>query len=117
MPSFVTLVSGWAYALLGSSFPWGTLVVNATGSFIIGLLWLLFESEVVYVTPEVRALVLTGFLGAFTTFSTYELETANLIRSGQAELGFFNILSSSFLGLLCVALGFIAGRVVVAWLR
>jgi fluoride exporter len=106
------LVSGWAYALLGEGFPWGTLSVNVIGSFLIGFLWRLFDQ--ITITPNVRTLIFVGGLGAFTTFSTYGLESLNLLRSGQYKLGMLNILGSNVVGISCVFLGFVAARAVLA---
>ncbi|MCB9423304.1 MAG: fluoride efflux transporter CrcB [Ardenticatenaceae bacterium] len=106
------LVSGWAYALLGEGFPWGTLSVNLIGSFLIGFLWRLFDQ--VAISPNTRTLIFVGGLGAFTTFSTYGLESLNLLRSGQYKLGLLNVLGSNVLGILFVFLGFVAARAVLA---
>ncbi|MFN2103817.1 MAG: fluoride efflux transporter CrcB [Candidatus Promineifilaceae bacterium] len=102
------LVSGWSYALLGTGFPWGTLAVNLIGSFLIGLIWQLFANAAV--SPNVRLLILTGGLGAFTTFSTFALESVNLFRDGDIGLGFANVLVSDILGIALVFAGIIAGR-------
>ena len=104
------LISGWTYSLLGTGFPWGTLVVNLIGSFLIGLLWQLFSDTAV--SPNTRHLILTGGLGAFTTFSTFALESLNLFRDGEIELGLANVIVSDFLGIALVFLGIVAGRLV-----
>ena len=106
------LVSGWAYALMGEGFPWGTLSVNVIGSFLIGFLWRLFDQ--IAIAPNTRTLIFVGGLGAFTTFSTYGLESLNLLRSGQYRLGALNMLGSNVLGILSVFLGFVAARAVLA---
>ncbi len=102
------LVSGWAYVWLGEGFPWGTLSVNMIGSFLIGFLWRWFDQ--VAIAPNTRTLIFVGGLGAFTTFSTYGLESLNLLRDGQYKLGLLNILGSNVLGILFVFLGFVAAR-------
>jgi CrcB protein len=106
------LVSGWAYALLGEGFPWGTLSVNLLGSFLIGFLWRLFDQ--IAIAPNTRTLIFVGGLGAFTTFSTFGLESFNLLRGGQVKLGLLNMLSSNVLGILFIFLGFVAARAVLA---
>lgn len=70
------LLSTWSVSLMGDSLPYGTLVVNVVGSFIIGILALLFEHVI---APEYRALFITGFLGSLTTFSAFSLETTLLL--------------------------------------
>jgi CrcB protein len=109
------LISGWTYAILGTGFPWGTLVVNLIGSFLIGLLWQLFADAAV--SPNTRILILTGGLGAFTTFSTFALESLNLFRDGDIELGLANVLVSDLLGIALVFLGIIVGRLVGSLLK
>ena len=86
-------------AAFGSRFPLGTLVVNVAGSFAMGWLYALF-AERMHVTPEMRLLVMTGLLGAFTTFSTFSVETLALIQSGRWLAGAGNVLSSVA---LCIA--------------
>ncbi len=104
-------VSGMAYRVLGASFPWGTLAANLLGCFLIGLLWAL--SERAPFSPHSTAFVFTGILGAFTTFSTFSLETVNLLRDGQWLLGLANITASNLLGLGCVLIGFVLARALV----
>ena len=102
------LISGWSYRLLGTGFPWGTLVVNILGSFLIGFLWQLFEY--VPISSNMRSLIFIGGLGAFTTFSTFAFESLNLFRDGDISLGVANILLMDVLGLLLGLLGIILGR-------
>ena len=103
------LVSTGVYRLLGRDFPWGTLAVNVLGSFGMGLLFvLLLERSLV--SPELRAAILIGFLGSFTTFSTFSLETLTLVEQGEALRALLNVALSV---LLCVAAcwaGIIAAR-------
>jgi CrcB protein len=101
-------VSGLAHKYYGAVFPYGTLAVNLIGSFLIGLLWGLFESF--NISSNVRSFLFIGILGGFTTFSSYSLETLNLLRDGELKLAFANILANNILGLLLVFLGFIAAK-------
>ena len=73
------LISGWVQKLSPTLFPVGTLSVNVLGSFIIGFMALYFESVV---SPHQKALVITGMLGALTTFSTFSLETLTMLQGG-----------------------------------
>ena len=102
-------VSTAVYAWLGRAFPWGTLAVNLLGSAVMGVLYVLLMERLTS-GPEVRALVLIGFLGAFTTFSTFSIETFNLIE--QAELGkaLANVLVSVTACVLAAWGGVILGR-------
>lgn len=105
-------VSGLAYRLLGSTFPWGTLVVNVTGCFLIGILWGLVERYPL--RPSTNLLVFTGILGAFTTFSTFGLESMNLMRDGEVGAAAANVVASNVAGLFVVYLGFALARIVPA---
>ncbi|GIU82348.1 MAG: chromosome condensation protein CcrB [Pyrinomonadaceae bacterium] len=99
------LVSGWVQNLSNSfSFPFGTLAVNLIGCFVIGFLSYLAEERGVF-TTEARLLIFTGFLGGFTTFSTFGNETVNLFRDGESSLAFFNIGSHIVFGILFVWIG------------
>lgn len=84
-------------------FPWGTLAVNLFGCFLIGLIWEV--SANVVVSPHWRAFVFIGLLGAFTTYSTFGLETMNLLRAGEFNLAFLNIFYSNVLGIVLVFMG------------
>lgn len=102
-------VAGWVYGLLGRGFPWGTLVVNVSGSLLMGFLYVLLV-ERMSVAPEWRALLLVGFLGAFTTFSTFSLETLNLIEDGQLWRAMMNMLLSVVLCIAAAWGGMVLGR-------
>ena len=91
------------------AFPWGTFVVNVTGSFVLGLLFTLF-TERMTVDPWLRSTLTIGFLGAYTTFSTFSLETYRLISDGAIGLALANALGSVGAGLTAVYLGVVAGR-------
>jgi len=91
------------------AFPWGTFVVNMTGSFALGLLFTLF-TERMNVDPWLRSTLTIGFLGAYTTFSTFSLETYRLISDGALGLAFANSLGSLGAGLTAVYLGVVLGR-------
>lgn len=109
-------VSGVAYRLFGETFPWGTLAVNVLGSFLLGLLWAL--SERMLFSPRLTAFLFIGVLGAFTTFSTYSLESFNLLRDGEIRLGLTNIIASNVLGLVVVLLGFVCARYILGlWFK
>lgn len=105
------IMSGWTYRFTSEAFPWGTLAVNVLGCFVIGLLWAL--SERASFAPNTRIFLFTGMLGGFTTFSTYALESFNLIRDGEVGAFAINVLASNLLGLAAVLVGFTLGRVVI----
>ncbi len=90
-------------------FPWGTLGVNLLGSFIIGLLFVLFEQAPI--SPTLKMGILTGFIGGFTTFSTFSLETVNLFVDGEIYAGIINITLSIILGILMTIGGIIIGKI------
>ena len=97
------------YRLLGRDFPWGTLTVNALGSFLMGLLYVLFIERLA-TGPELRSAVLVGFLGAFTTFSTFSMETLTLIETGYLGKALANMGASVLLCVLVCWLGVLLGR-------
>lgn len=102
-------LSGLAHRVFGTSFPIGTWAVNLTGCLLFGAVWGLFESRV-NVGPEARLFFLTGFLGAFTTFSTYMFESAELVRGGQMALALANVAGQTLAGLALVMAGLMLGR-------
>ena len=93
---------------LGETFPWGTLFVNATGSFVIGFFFALTAvGGRLLVSPDWRLFVTVGFCGGFTTFSSLSLQTLTLLRDGQERLAGLNAFGSLALCMLTVWLGFV----------
>ncbi|MBS1788711.1 MAG: fluoride efflux transporter CrcB [Acidobacteria bacterium] len=86
------------------TFPYANLVINVSGSFVIGLLAEAFETKVL-ASPVTRAALLTGVLGGYTTFSSFSLETLSLLRDDEWFLAFVNVAGSVLLGLIAVWLG------------
>lgn len=104
-------LSGAVQRVCGERFPWGTLVVNALGCFLFGLIWMTAEEHLI-ITGRTRLIVLTGFMGAFTTFSTYAFESSAMLRDSQWLSAVANIAGQNALGLVCVLLGFAVGRMI-----
>jgi CrcB protein len=102
-------VANAVYAWLGRGFPWGTLAVNLLGSFLMGLLFVLLIERLSW-APEWRGAILIGFLGAFTTFSTFSIETLNLLEEGAMLTAFLNMVVSVWLCILVCWVGVILGR-------
>ena len=98
------LVSRLAARLIGASFPFGTLFINITGSFLLGL-FLVWTTERVLADPKWRLLIAIGFCGSFTTFSSYAFETMNYFEQGQWLLFGSNILANNLLCLAAVLAG------------
>lgn len=104
------LVSTGLYQWLGRGFPYGTLLVNIGGSFLIGLLSETLILQRVTIALDYRAAILVGFIGAFTTFSTFSLETFYLLEQGQIGKAGLNIAVSVSSCLMAVWLGLLCGR-------
>ncbi|MGI6456474.1 MAG: fluoride efflux transporter CrcB [bacterium] len=94
---------------LGADFPVGTLAVNLAGCFLIGVCFALAE-QVKWVSPAARIFLMTGFLGGLTTFSSYGLESMNLMLDGHPTHSVLNILANIIGGLLCVLAGLWVGK-------
>ena len=97
-------IGTWAAQKWGASFPYGTLLINVTGSLLLGL-FMALTAERVVIDPRLRLLIATGFLGAYTTFSTFTYESMTLLTKGALMPGLLNILGSTALGLLAVGAG------------
>ncbi len=107
-------VSTLVYQAGGGTFPSGTLVVNITGSLLIGVLMELFDAAVI--PPEWRSLLTIGFLGAYTTFSTYTYETIQMLREGEFGLATLNVIGSNAAGLGSVVAGIYVARLLLKML-
>lgn len=101
--------SSGVYGLLGRNFPYGTLAVNVLGSLLMGLLTIL-TLERMSVGPEMRGALLIGLLGAYTTFSTFSMETLFLIEQGDLLKAFVNVLVSVVVCIAAAWFGLKLGR-------
>lgn len=99
------VLSNGLQGMLGTAFPWGTMGVNVSGSFFMGLLFAVIVRG--DVPPEFQALVAVGVLGSFTTFSTFSLETLTLLQEGAWVRATVYAMGSLALGLAAVAAGFL----------
>lgn len=105
------VLAGAVYRLIGVGFPYGTLVINVSGCFILGILVALAEKKFM-LNPDMRILLMVGFCGAFTTFSTLILETDNLLKSGEGLKAFTNIFASVMLGFILFKAGSLLGELI-----
>lgn len=107
------LVGGLVQRASGAGFPTGTLVVNVTGSFLLGL-FLRYGLETPTLTPELRAFLTIGFCGGYTTFSTFSYEAVALLEDGQWSRAAFYMGASLLLSLAATLLGLMAARGLIA---
>lgn len=105
------VIATWIGQKWGRSFPLGTFFINVSGSFFIGLLMSLF-TERFMVNPQWRLLLVVGFLGAYTTFSTFEYETGSLLKDGEWLIAVMNVVFSVFIGFMALKLGEILAKVI-----
>ena len=99
------LAGTWIMAKYGGRFPLGTLVINVSGSFLIGVLMTLLTERLLYPHPYWRLFLVIGVLGGYTTFSSFEYEAYQAIREGARWMGVLYIISSVVLGYIGVWLG------------
>lgn len=109
------MVCGLDYKFSNGIFPVGTLVVNLTGSLIIGFLWGIFEQAAI--SSHLRMFVFMGVLGGYTTFSTFAIENFNLFRDGEKNIAFFNILLSNLGGLALVFIGYVLSKIFISFMK
>ena len=102
-------VGGWAAERFGASFPYGNLIINLTGSFVLGF-FITLATDRLLLDPRWRMLVAIGFLGSYITFSSYTFESMNLILDNQWLPGLLNLFGSAVLGGLAVFLGIFLAR-------
>jgi fluoride exporter len=102
-------LSGWVQRNAGAWFPWGTFAVNLAGCFLFGLIWSFSENRTA-ISAEIRTVILLGFLGAFTTFSSFAFETSQLIRDGQWMAAALNVTGQNVLGIAGLFVGLALGR-------
>ncbi|PSO68277.1 MAG: fluoride efflux transporter CrcB [Cyanobacteria bacterium QS_1_48_34] len=105
-------LSLWFAQRFGTSFPYGTLFVNFTGCLGMGFFVTLALEQITVVSPEIRSLVAVGFLGSYTTFSSYELDTLTLLRDRHTAVALLYWLSTAVVGVFSAQLGVILARLI-----
>lgn len=109
--AFRYIVSDLDYKFSNGIFPVSTLIVNVTGSLVIGFLWGIFDRFVI--PPDVRLFIFIGILGGYTTFSTFSLETFNLMRDGEYKIAAANVIFSNALSIAAVFLAYFVARLLM----
>jgi fluoride exporter len=103
-------VSNLAYIVFGRQFPYGTLIVNVSGCFLMGFCFIIILERFAEIGPLLRSFLLIGFLGGYTTFSSFSIETMNLFENGDWLGAVMNILLSTVLCITATWLGIIGGK-------
>ncbi len=104
------ILGSLVYSYTGRKFPYGTLVINLTGSFMIGFLYIVITSKFSNFAPYLIAFLLVGILGGYTTFSSFSLETLDLILTGKVVFGLVNIIASITLGVILAWFGMFVAK-------
>lgn len=106
-------ISGLVAGAIGETFPWGTMIINITGSFIIGFVFTLTAPDGrLFVSTGTRQFIMTGFCGGYTTFSSFSLQTLNLLRNGEWGAASGNVFGSVALCMAGVWLGSITASMI-----
>ena len=103
------LLTAWALEVLGPSFPWGTFLVNATGSFLLAIV-MYAGVEASAIPPTLRLMLGTGVMGGFTTYSTFSYETMRYLQVGSWGLAISNVLTTVFVCLAACIAGWATAR-------
>lgn len=101
------------YSYTGRYFPYGTMVINLTGCFLIGLIYVIITEKFVNNSPYLTSLIIVGILGGYTTFSSFSIETLRLIQDGKSLSALLNISISVFVGIFLTFLGMKLGQKIV----
>lgn len=102
-------LAGLVQRIYPHDFPWGTLAVNAIGCLLFGIVWSLADERLI-ISPQTRAIILVGFMGAFTTFSTFAFETSQLMERSEWFAAAGNVVLHNVAGVLLVVAGIALGR-------
>src|SRR5215475_9686277 len=102
-------LSGFVARQYGETFPWGTMAVNLVGCFAAGVIFYVMEERFL-VSPTLRSVIMIGFLGGFTTFSSFGLQTFTLMRDGELGLATLNVAASNLVGLFMVWAGYVLAK-------
>lgn len=102
-------LAGAVQRVIPPGFPGGTFAVNVLGSFLFGMVWVIGEERIL-ISPEMRTVILTGFMGAFTTFSTFVFESEALLRNAEWLYFAANLGGQVVLGLVALMVGMAAGK-------
>jgi CrcB protein len=105
------LIADWAAQRFGAGFPYGTFIINISGSFLLGF-FMAFLQDRAFIHPNYRLFFATGFCGAYTTFSTFTYESLRLWQDGSFLLAITNLFGSLVVGMFGVFLGFVFGRMI-----
>ena len=101
-------LDGLVLRLCGDRFPWGILLVNTLGCFLFGVVYPLADERLL-ISDETRLIILTGFMGSFTTFSTFTFQTVEMMRGYQWFMASIYVFSQIFVGLICMFVGLAIG--------